>query len=131
MKNAYQTKRTPPSPLPHTSPPPMNLLEHILFKLSPWVTRHFPGWFKWGFKEYWKVRYSQMTIVCWDSQTHKLHTKRITPLSYTGTGGNFFLPHFFYLSQNGVSKRSELTPFCSDKWAKTSLQTAMFWAKKK
>ena len=30
-------------PLPHTPPPPMNLLGPILYKVSPWVTRHFPG----------------------------------------------------------------------------------------
>ena len=36
-----------------------------------------------------------------DGQTHKLHTKWITPLSYMGTGG-IFIPHF-YLSQNAHS----------------------------
>ena len=30
-------------------------------------------------------------------------------------GTNFFIPHFFYLSQNGVSEQSKLTTFCSDK----------------
>ena len=39
-----------------------------------------------------------------DGQTHKLHAKQITPLPYTGMGGKLFIPHFFYLSQNGVSK---------------------------
>ena len=29
-----------------------------------------------------------------DRQTHKLHTKRITPLPYAGTGGIFCQPHF-------------------------------------
>ena len=48
-------------------------------------------------------------------RTHKLNTKRITPLPYTGMGENFFIPHFFYLSQNGVSSLRSLTPFCSDK----------------
>ena len=66
----HTEQNAPPfSPLPHTPPPPMNLLGPILYKFSPWVTWHFPGWFKWGFKEYWKVRFSQMTKVCWDSQT--------------------------------------------------------------
>ena len=66
----YTEQNAPPfSPHPHTPQPPMNLLWPILYKFSPWVTRHFPGWFKWGFKEYWKVRFSQMTKVCWDSQT--------------------------------------------------------------
>ena len=52
----------------------------------------------------------------WFSLTqNKLHTKRITPLPYMGTGGNFFIPHFFYLSQNGVSLLHSLTPFCLDK----------------
>ena len=50
-----------------------------------------------------------------DWRTHKLHTKQITPLPYMGAGGNLFLPCFLYLSQNGVSEQSELTPICSDK----------------
>ena len=50
-----------------------------------------------------------------DGQTHKLHAKQITPLPYTGMGGKLFIPHFFYLSQNGVSKWSKLTLFCLDK----------------
>ena len=32
-----------------------------------------------------------------------------------GTGKKKFIPHFFYLSQNGVSSLRLLTPFCSDK----------------
>ena len=67
--NAYQTNHTPSLTPPTHPPPPMNLMGPILYKFSPWVTRQFPGWFKWGFKEYWKVRFSQMTKVCWDSQT--------------------------------------------------------------
>ena len=42
----------------------------------------------------------------------KKFVAQITPLPYTGTGEKIFIPHFFYLSQNGVSS---LTPFCSDK----------------
>ena len=48
-----------------------------------------------------------------DGWTHKLCTKRITPLPYTGMGRIFF-PHFFYLSQNGVRSLCLLTLFCSD-----------------
>ena len=55
-----------------------------------------------------------------DRRTHKLHAKLITPLPYTGTGGNFFIPHFFYLSQNSVSSLCSLTPFCSDNCSKRS-----------
>ena len=50
-----------------------------------------------------------------DGRAHKLHTKWITPLPYTGTGEIFFIPHFFYLSQNRVSSLCSLTPFCLDK----------------
>ena len=49
-----------------------------------------------------------------DGWTHKLHTKQNTPLPCMVMGGNNF-----YLSQNGVSKRSELTPFFSDKTKRT------------
>ena len=56
----------------HTPPPPMNILGPILYNSPPWVTQCFPWWFKWGFKEFWKVRFSQMTKVCWDSQTLSL-----------------------------------------------------------
>ena len=49
---------------PTNTSPPMNLLGPILYKFPPpWVTQRFPGWFKWDFKEYWKIRFSQMAKV--------------------------------------------------------------------
>ena len=79
MKIAYRTKcnlhptippqKPSPSP-PHTHPTTTHeFIGAYFIQIPPWVTQHFPGWFKWGFKEYWKVMFSQMTKVCWDSQT--------------------------------------------------------------
>ena len=76
VKNANQTKCKLPPTIPPQTPPPSPPLPHnyefigaYFIQISPWMTRHYPGWFKWGFKEYWNVRFSQMTKVCWDSQT--------------------------------------------------------------
>ena len=55
-------KQPLPHPLPQTPPPSMNLFGPIFYKFPPpWVTWCFTGWFKWGFKEYWKVRWSHLT----------------------------------------------------------------------
>ena len=40
------------------------------------------------------------------------------PTTLYGYGRKFFIPHFFYLSQNRVSLLCLLTPFCLDKQSK-------------
>ena len=55
-----------------------------------------------------------------DRWTHKLHTKRITPLP---TGHKKFITHFFYLSHKGVCLFRWLNSFCSDNNVLSHLET--------
>ena len=80
MKNVYCTKSNlpptiPPQTPPHLNPPsthpttPHEFFGAYFIQIPSWVTQCFPGWAKWGFKEYWNVSFSHVTKVCWDSQT--------------------------------------------------------------
>ena len=56
----------------------------------------------------------KLFMICQNTDTHK----QITPVPYTSTDEEKFMPCFFYLSQNGVSLPCLLTPFRSGKYRK-------------
>ena len=127
--------QTPP-PSPHHHP---WIYWRLFYTNSPPLG--WPGISQWGLKEYWKVRFNQMTKVYWDSPSRPMpvpvvisfdsvplfksyswfsltqmdrHTNSIqnkSPHCHIRVRAEFF----FYLSQNVVSEQSKLIPCCSDK----------------